>query len=173
MTVYTWIELVTEFLQVAKSKPEFRKALPAGFTSNKTINLEMAAHFFQLLGKLQVKSNGEDLLHRFSKRVRSGRARSVESFHSNKTVIGMDTAFTVQGFERFIVSERDGGIQIDFDEKKVTLPIRARVVVDEICKRISFRLRDLSHVAEGEVILLVLRRLLGCGILRPTATDNF
>jgi len=80
VTVYTWIDLAIEYLQGARALPEFRKALPCGFT---TSDDQLAESTFKLMEALRHKSDDKAFVSRFLAQARGRRPKASVRFQSD------------------------------------------------------------------------------------------
>jgi hypothetical protein len=88
ITVYTWVELLTDWAQSCRSSARFRRALPPGFAKNHDIADSLKHDFLQLIRELTQTTDHEAILEAFANRVRSARSMSPPQFDANKTSDG-------------------------------------------------------------------------------------
>lgn len=82
ITVYTWVELLTEWAQASRNYATFRRALPPGFASRDAVKRSLREQLPQILEELQRMSDYDALLEGFGRRVRSARAGMGSEFHA-------------------------------------------------------------------------------------------
>jgi ribosomal protein L16 Arg81 hydroxylase len=71
VTVYTWIELLTEWAQLSKHSPGFRRALPPGFAGQEVVRQSLDDRLRRMIAELQAMTDYDMFLDGFSRRVRS------------------------------------------------------------------------------------------------------
>jgi ribosomal protein L16 Arg81 hydroxylase len=71
VTVYTWIELLTEWAQLSKHIPSFRRALPPGFAGQEVVRQSLGDRLRRMIAELQSMTGYDMFLDDFSRRVRS------------------------------------------------------------------------------------------------------
>jgi hypothetical protein len=86
ITVYTWVELFAEWLQLSKADIRFRKALPPVFASRKDLKESLKDEFTQVIIELKEGTDYDRLLESFLHRVRAGHSRTGGEFHSDVVV---------------------------------------------------------------------------------------
>lgn len=85
VTVYTWIDLAIEYLQGARAMPEFRKALPCGFSRNQT-DAQLARTVLDLLDGLARNAQDKAFVRRFLAQAEARRTKPGEAFRSDASV---------------------------------------------------------------------------------------
>lgn len=74
ITVYTWVELLTEWAQSSRAHVQLRRALPPGFAGRDEIKRSLKQQLPCLIEELQRMSDYDGLLDGFIRRIRSARA---------------------------------------------------------------------------------------------------
>jgi hypothetical protein len=82
VTVFTWVELLGEWLQTSRSHPRFRRALEPGFTRDPDVRHRIRDELLEVISELQRLTDYDVLLDTFARRVGSGALRPVESFRT-------------------------------------------------------------------------------------------
>ena len=83
ITVYTWIELLTEWVQLSKHSPSFRRALPPGFAGREEIRRSLGDQLRRMSAELQSITDYNAFVDGFSQRVRSVRNGLRASFSTD------------------------------------------------------------------------------------------
>jgi hypothetical protein len=78
ITVYTWIELAAELIQVCKDDVRFRKALPQGFASRAEAKAILQKGLRGLLDDLARAADQDLVRDRFINRVRISRTKATD-----------------------------------------------------------------------------------------------
>jgi ribosomal protein L16 Arg81 hydroxylase len=86
VTVYTWIELVTELLLSSRSKLALRKALPTGFASRADRKTALKDGLQMLLDQLRDETDYDGLAETFAARVRGASTKIDGNFRSEPKV---------------------------------------------------------------------------------------
>jgi ribosomal protein L16 Arg81 hydroxylase len=88
ITVYTWIELLTEWVQLSKHSPNFRRALPPGFAGREDVRRSLADRLRRISAELQSIIDCDTFLDGFSNRVRSARNGPRAKFSTDVVATG-------------------------------------------------------------------------------------
>jgi hypothetical protein len=73
ITVYTWIELLTEWVQLSTHSHGFRRALPPGFAGRENVRRSLGDQLARMIAELKSITDYNTFVDRFSQRVRSTR----------------------------------------------------------------------------------------------------
>jgi ribosomal protein L16 Arg81 hydroxylase len=85
ITVYTWVELLTEWAQLSRHASGMRRALPPGFTRREELRKSLADGLRQAITELQRMTDYDTLLDGFSQRVRAAHASNHLDFRADVT----------------------------------------------------------------------------------------
>ena len=83
ITVYTWVELLLEWVQSSKNYRNLRRALPPGFASREEITRQIGDHLGPIIAELQSAADHARLTERFAKRVRAARGATRAEFQAD------------------------------------------------------------------------------------------
>ena len=156
ITVYTWVDVLAEWLQSSKNDARFRRALPPGFATQAELKPSMTAEFEALLGELKRSSGTEPLIDVFVRKVRSGLNGPTDKFHLDVAAIGPQSLVKALDRSRYSIAEDGGAIVLSFLGKVVTLPLHTRPILEAMCRATPFRPADLkSHLGEDAKLALV------------------
>jgi ribosomal protein L16 Arg81 hydroxylase len=159
ITVYTWIELISDWIQSSKNSMSFRRALPPGFARRDDVRQLLRAQLQKLITELQRTINYDVLLEGFSHRVLSARAGMRADFRTDVMVIRPRTELRTLDRDSYAVTEESGKLVLKFHGKAFTLDRSAQPILEEICQRTRFSTADLAHPL-GEATTLALVRSL-------------
>jgi ribosomal protein L16 Arg81 hydroxylase len=159
ITVYTWVELLSELVASSKEIAAFRTALPPGFATREELKKTLREGLVQCVDQLRESADSDRLVESFLQKVRSGRTKPTGAFQSDVRVIGLQTQLKVPEVGRFRVSIENGGAILEFEGRKFGLPDKIRATIEEMCKRKSFRLADLSGPLDNDGKLTLARYL--------------
>ncbi|MGA2843661.1 MAG: cupin domain-containing protein [Steroidobacteraceae bacterium] len=161
ITVYTWVELIAELANAAKDMPALRAALPPGFAARAELKATLQQHLPQYLEQLRDNADFQRLIDGFVHRVTSARARPQPVFDSDIRAIGLQTHLRTPAAGSYRISIEPRGVVMEFADKKFVLPEKIRATIDEMCRRQSFRLAELSGPLDDDGKLTLARYLHG------------
>jgi hypothetical protein len=100
ITVYTWIELLVEWVQLSKQNQSFRRALPPGFAGNEEVRQSLGHQLRHMTAALQSMTDYDTFLEGYLRRVRSARVGLQANFSTDVAVPGagshdMETAVSL------------------------------------------------------------------------------
>jgi hypothetical protein len=81
VTVYTWVELLTEWAQLSRHSAKLRRALPPGFAGQEDIRQLLSDELRQVITELQRMIDYDTLLDGFSDRVRLASSQAQRGFN--------------------------------------------------------------------------------------------
>ncbi len=85
ITVYTWVDLLTEWAQASKYNRSFRRALPPGFAEVQALRQSIGDRLRQMIAELESTTDYDKFLESFSRRVRSPRVGLRADFSADVT----------------------------------------------------------------------------------------
>jgi ribosomal protein L16 Arg81 hydroxylase len=85
ITVYTWIELLTEWAQLSTHCPSFRRALPPGFAGRADVRQSLGNQLRRMSAELQAITDYDAFVLGFSQRLRSARNGLRSGFSTDVT----------------------------------------------------------------------------------------
>lgn len=83
VTVYTWVELLAEWVQSCKHHPAFRRALPPGFAGRGDVRQSLKQQLPLMVAELARLTDYDRLVEGFAQRVRSARAGGRSDFSAD------------------------------------------------------------------------------------------
>lgn len=176
VTVYTWMEVLADWIQSSKNGLSFRRALPPGFAGHEDVKQSLKDQLPRIITELQRMTDYGGLLDGFSHRVRSARAGTRSDFYTDVMVIGPQTELETLNRDCYVVAEERGKIVLKFHGKTIILDKSAQLILQEICKRTRFSSAKLPQpLGEGATLALV-RSLYKEGfllVIRPTVARDW
>jgi hypothetical protein len=163
ITVYTWVELLSDWIQSSKNTVGLRRALPPGFARRGDVRQLLGDELRRIIGELQVMTDYDTLLDGFSHRIRSARAGMRADFHTDVMVIGPRTE--LRTLDSYAVAEEGGRLVLKFQGKAFVVERSAQPILEEICRRIWFSTTELAHPLGEAVTLALVRSLYKEGFL--------
>lgn len=161
ITVYTWVELISELIASSKEIVDLRAALPPGFATREDLGKTLREGFVRCLDQLRSNIDGDRLIESFLQKVRSARVWPAGTFQSDVRVIGLYTQLKAPEVGRYRVSVEERGVILEFEDRKFVLPDQIRTTIDDMCKRRSFRPGELSGPLDNDGKLRLARYLHG------------
>ena len=168
ITVYTWVELLTDWIQTSKNFVHLRRALPPGFARHDELKQSLIEQFPAIIAELRRMSDFGELLDGFSDRLRSARGGIRSDFHADVMVLGPRTELTPPDRDLYVVGEEGGKILLKFHGKTVMLNKNTRPILEEICRRTRFSSIELPQPLGENVTLSLVKGLYKEGFLSLT-----
>jgi ribosomal protein L16 Arg81 hydroxylase len=159
VTVFTWVELLSELLQSSKHMPACREALPVGFATREDLRGSLEEGLARRLEALLQQTDRHALIESFARRVRLARPRPAREFRSDARVIGPRTVLAAPARHRYAIASENGNTTLELDGRKLLLPAGVRPTLDAICERASFRPEELPGDLDRPTTLAFLRFL--------------
>jgi ribosomal protein L16 Arg81 hydroxylase len=159
VTVYTWVDLIAEFAASAKDIAAFRRALPPGFATRDDLKSSLAEGLAGCMEQLREDCDRESLIAGFLQRIRSGQRRLEGNFQSDVRVIGLQTKLKTLEVDRYRIFLENRNAILAFDGRKLILPNKIRLTVEDMCKRASFTPGELAGPLDIEGKLKLARYL--------------
>jgi hypothetical protein len=161
ITVYTWVELLSELVASGKDIAGFRTALPPGFATRDDLKGTLKEGLVRCMDELRASGDIDRVIEGFLQRIRSGQGGPERSFQSEAKVIGLQTQLKTPEAGRYHISMENRGTVLEFEGRKFVLPDKIRATVDDMCRRKSFRPGELSGPLDNEGKLRLARYLHG------------
>jgi hypothetical protein len=159
ITVYTWVELLSELVGSSKELTDFRTALPRGFAvADDDMKKSLKEGLSRCIRVLQDDGDGGRVIENFLQRVRSAGVRQ-GTFQSDARVIGLQTRLTTPDASRYRISMEKRGTILEFEGRKFVLPDKIRTAVNEMCAKKSFRPGELAGPLDNNGKLNLVRYL--------------
>jgi len=171
ISVYTFYEMLTVWLQGCKADASARRGLPPGFLDRPGAREAMAQEFSELVARLGRRLDAERLVDAFFERVRAGYPGRLDldaSFQANASV-SLESPLRTIDRSRYSLSDEGERVVLRFADKTVEMTALARGFMREICARPSFRLSDLVCELDAEKRLALAGHLFNEGFLIPSA----
>jgi ribosomal protein L16 Arg81 hydroxylase len=159
MTVYTWVELLSEMVASSKELADFRTGLPPQFATDEGVKKTLSDGLIQRFEQLRANCNVDRVIDDFLQRVRSTHTRSGAAFSAEARVIGLRTQLRTPEPNDYRISTEDRGVILEFAGRKFVLPDKIRVTINEMCLKRSFRPGDLTGPLDNTGKLNLVRYL--------------
>jgi ribosomal protein L16 Arg81 hydroxylase len=157
VTVYTWVELLSEWVQASTGQARVRAALPPGFAST----VDRAALAAGLRARLAELGDGDvdRIVDAFVHRVRDGQPRGDAQFRADVRVIGPATVLRAVAPARYRIAGDGHRTTLELDGRTLVLPAGVRATLDAICARGTFRVDELPAHLDAAATLAFVRFL--------------
>jgi ribosomal protein L16 Arg81 hydroxylase len=169
VTVYTWVELLSELIHSSSGSMAFRKALPVGFLDREGSRRALESGMRERLAELVKNADYEGLLESFTHRVRSSRPGPHARFRAKVSVIGLHTIVRPREPGRYEIQSAKGGTVLSFDGRRLVLPSGVGPTLEALCARASFQTAELPAHLEQEATLAFVQYLAEEGFLTIVA----
>jgi ribosomal protein L16 Arg81 hydroxylase len=146
VTVYTWIELLSEWVQSSKDDVRFREALPPGFASGDAGLRALCEGLRDRIETLRSTTDWEAVARSMQHRVQAAQPRSPTTFRADVRVIGPRTVLRVAEAERYRLDMDAGVMTLTLDGRTLRLPGGVRPTLEAIRARQTFTLADIADV---------------------------
>ena len=171
ISVYTWADLLKEFLSSAIDDEEMRRALPAGFATHAELQPLLNRKIREMGEKLCSRSDGDRLIDAFTGRVRATRMRKPPPFRADVMVIDPSSSLQVPSPESYRITQEGDKTMLEFNGTRYQMPIPVAATMRVISQLRSFRPADLTGPLNSEGILALSRHLVDIGFLTLIAAD--
>ncbi len=166
VTVYTWVELLSELLQGAIGQVEFRRALPPGFVHRSERHLAIGERFKQLFDALARNMDTEALTDGFVRRIRAGQPRRSARFQAQTERIGPRTPLRIAPGRDYRVMTEGAELILEIDGRRVRLQSAVAPALTAICQANDFTPDSLPDAISLDARLALVRFLEGLGFLQ-------
>ncbi len=166
VTVYTWVELLSELLQRSVDIAGFRDALPPGFAHRPELRATLQERFGQLFAELGRDLDVESLSERFVRRVHAARPRTGAHFHADAAVIEAHSVLRAAPGHDYRISHEHGSTILEVDGRRIRLQSAVAPALEAICRAQSFTPESLPASISVNARLTLVRYLHGLGFLQ-------
>jgi hypothetical protein len=169
--VYTWADVLKELDPSSARVEEFRKSLPPGFASRVELRPAMMEHLKRMVAGHFTDRHLDRALDSIVRNVNQLRRRVPGRFRMDAIVISADSMLKVPAGHRYHFSRlvdhlnNTTALTLEFDENKYSFPAPLEGVLNAMCNRGSFRLRDLPGGHNSEAIVDLAGYLQSIGFL--------
>jgi len=170
MTVYTWIELVSELLASAPEWEILRRALPAGFADPTHPRADLARGLAERVSDFARQANYERLVEKLAHKVRAAPPGHPHPIRLNVGVAGAQTVLETPAPGQFVLASENGQTTLLFSGRVLKMPGAIRKTLDAICAARRFRAADLPQYLDEGATLAFVRYLQSEGFLSATET---
>lgn len=166
VSVYTWVELLSELIQDSIQSPEFRRALPSGFAHQAELDASMQRQFMALVDQMRAALEPDVLIERFRRRVRAARPRPATQFRADVAPIGPNSLLRVTPGRDYTISQEHGDLVLHLEGRRVRLQSAVAPALAAISQADSFTPQGLPTTISLDARLALVRYLHGLGFLQ-------
>jgi ribosomal protein L16 Arg81 hydroxylase len=169
ITVYTWVDLLKEFLQTAVETPALRKALPPGFASSPERQAALREPLLEALAQLRAGADVERLIATFNERVRAAHVPRHAQFKADVNVVTLDTPLQTPAADRYRWLAEDSATVLEFGGVRYPVSAPVAQAIRAMCAHPgSFRGVELADQLDRDSRLTLIRQLTDIGFLTVT-----
>ena len=166
ITVYTWVELLSELLQTSIERPELRAALPPGFAHGAERRAQLAQRLGEILANAARSTPVEALTDRFLQRVRSALPRGEVRFRADPTSITAQTALRITAGHELTLQHERSELVLQFKGRRIRMQSATGPALEAMARGTVFTAETLPTDISLEARLTLLRYLHGIGLLQ-------
>jgi len=166
VTVYTWVELVSELIQSTIGEGDFRGGLPPGFARRPELRAALTQRFGSLLQQLCQTLDIDALCQRFIERTLTARARPPLPFQADASGIGPDARLCITAHGEYSLAQEQDGLVLDLGGRRVRLQPSVAPALQAMCRMKTFTAQTLPADISLEARLSLVRYLHGLGFLQ-------
>lgn len=159
MTVYTWVELLSEVIAASRDLAAFRTALPPGFAARDDLKRALREGLGQCLERLRSDIDSDRVIESFVRKVHAAKVHPVAAFNSDERVIGLETTLMAPEAGQYRILLENRSAVLEFDGKKLILPDQIRPTIDDMCSRRAFQPKELCGPLDNAAKLSLARYL--------------
>jgi len=171
--VYTWAGVLKELDPSCVRLEEFRKSLPPGFASRVELRTAMKEQLKRMASGRFTDNNLDRAIDSIVRHVNQQRRRLPGRFRADAIVISVNSLLKTPPhhqyrFSRLINERNDTAVlTLDFEGNTYSFPAQLEAVLNAMCSRESFRLKDLPGGLDSEAIVGLAGYLQSIGFLSP------
>lgn len=159
VTVYTWVDLIKEFLASAVQDEELRHALPVGFASRDDIKPRLRETMLAGLDKMRARIGADKLIDTFTNRIRIAQVPRPVPFRADVTVIDLESVLQMPSPEQFAITQENDMTMLTFKGTRYQLPAPVAATLRDMGLRRSFKGTDLPNHLDNDGKLGLIRHL--------------
>jgi ribosomal protein L16 Arg81 hydroxylase len=169
--VYTWARILKERDPSCVRLEEFRKSLPPGFASRPELRPALKEQLKRMAPAYFTDGNLDRFFDSIVRNVNQVRRRMPGRFRADAIVISVDSLLKTPSEDRYHLSRfidhpnSAAALTLDFDGNKYSFPAQLEAVLNAMCSRGSFCLKDLPGGVNREAIVDLAGYLQNIGFL--------
>ena len=165
ITVYTWADLMKEFLSAAIDNEEMRHALPPGFATRDELRPLLNRKVRDMWDTLREQSDTGKLIESFKSRVRTTQVRRPPPFRADMTVIDLHSHVQAPAPENYRITLEGDKTMLEFNNVRYHMPAPVAWTMHAMRQKQSFRPAELVGALNAEGMVGLTRHLVDIGFL--------
>jgi len=131
VTVYTWVDLIKEYLSAAVDTRELRAALPPGFASQRELQPALRDNLLKALDELRAGTDANPLIEAFTSRVRAANVARHAGFEADVVAIDGESRFQMPLASSYKIILEGKSVMLEFKGQRygLTEPVAATLRV--------------------------------------------
>jgi ribosomal protein L16 Arg81 hydroxylase len=171
MLSWTWFDVLLEAVEkLASSDRQVRGTLPPGFARGDCDRDAFRKTFTEIAARLATEIDADEIRRLFAERFidrRSPFLRDQLRALARVGDVGLDSVVGPRPFLAYFIDEDDAGLTLRFHRHEIALPLHAGAALRHALETERFRVRDLPGDLDDAGKLVLVRRLIREGLLRP------
>ena len=165
ITVYTWVDLLKEFLQTAVADHEHRQALAPGFASRIDFKPLFKEQLIHALDRLRATTDIDQLRESFTDRIRATRVPRPVPFKTDEIVVTSDSMLKSPPPESYRLIKDEEKTLLEFNGVQYQIPAPVERTIRAMSERRTFRGSELTEHLQVDGRLALIRHLTDIGFL--------
>ncbi len=170
ITVYTWVELLAEFIHRSVEQPQLRTALPPGFAHHPELRAQLEGRLGELLESLDRSTSIDALIEQFLRRVHSAQPRPAVRFQADPEQINAGTRLQIVPGQPLTLEREHGELRLLVAGRRIGLQSATGPALEAIGRGGVFTAQTLPDTISVDARLALLRYLHGLGLLQRIDT---
>lgn len=165
VTVYTWVDLIKEYLSAAVDSTELRAALPLGFASRRELQPALHARLLEALDALRAGTDPTPLIAAFTSRVRAAHVPRHAEFKADLVAINGESRFQMPLPSTYEVTQESNGPMLEFKDQRYQLTEAVAATLRAMAEVNTFSPASLPEVLPFDGRLALCRHLHDIGFV--------
>jgi ribosomal protein L16 Arg81 hydroxylase len=165
ITVYTWVDLMKEFLASATDDLQLRAALPVGFAHQPDAKPLLRQKMLAALDRLRAQADLDHLIDAFTARVRAAQVPRPAPFRVDESVIGPDSLLQMPATDTYRITQEGDKSLLEFDGVRYQLPAPVASTLKAMSALDQLRPKQLPDHLNLDERLGLMRHLRDIGFL--------
>jgi ribosomal protein L16 Arg81 hydroxylase len=169
ITVYTWVDLVKEFLASAVEDPQLRRALPPGFATRAELKSSLQQGLAAAVEKLSQQTDATRLIESFTERVRKAHGTRPPPFRADVLVIDLETRLTASPPDGYQLHVDGDKTVFEFNGVRYQVTAPVADTLRAMARETTFRASSLQSPLDPGSRLALVQHLHDIGFLKAAA----
>lgn len=165
VTVYTWVEMLLEWIQSSIEEPAFRHGLPPGFAHRPELRPRLSQRLAELVQQLSRSVHVEAVSERFVKRVLGARQKAPLPFRTDAGSVTAETRLRVVPGVDYSTARDPENLILILEGRRIRLQAAVASTLEAMCRLESFTPSSLPSDLSLQARLSLVRYLCGLQFL--------